>query len=61
MLKNILNLKGIEKLNKTAQKGVNGGTLHTNCDDIQGCQYGGFYFQTGSRWILSCCAGSPDN
>ncbi|WP_299439693.1 hypothetical protein [uncultured Aquimarina sp.] len=61
MLKNILNVNGVQELNKKEQKTVNGGTFHTNCDDIQGCMYGGSLVFIGGRPRLMCCAGSPDN
>lgn len=62
MLKNVLNVNGVKKLDKKAQEKINGGVLHTNCDDIQGCDYGGYWSPTWREGVvLVCCAGSPDN
>ncbi|WP_343914701.1 hypothetical protein [Aquimarina litoralis] len=62
MLQNILNVEGIEKLNKDTQKEINGGIINTNCDDIQDCQFGGYWVPTFRNGVvLVCCAGSPNH
>ncbi|MBW1298858.1 hypothetical protein [Aquimarina litoralis] len=62
MLQNILNLKGIEKLNKDSQKKINGGVINTNCDAVPSCPFGGYRTPTFRKGLmLVCCAGSPDN
>ncbi|AXT58476.1 hypothetical protein D1815_22965 [Aquimarina sp. AD1] len=62
MLKSILKENGVQEIKKNEQKSINGGVLSTNCDDIQGCQYGGYWTPTFRNGIvLICCAGTPDN
>ncbi|MHA7057885.1 hypothetical protein ACWGOQ_0011735 [Aquimarina sp. M1] len=60
MLKNILKVNGVQEMNKGQQKSINGGGPGSNCDDIQGCRYGGYLSFAGGGVVLNCCAGTPN-
>ena len=54
MLKNILNHKGAQQLNKNEQSEINGGKIAPICDIGSDCGPGGCWFCRGGRCFDYC-------
>jgi len=60
MLKNILNLKGAQKLNKKEQAFINGGIM-INCTSNNECPSGRVCSNSGYCFVPDCLANSDCN